>query len=131
MKEEKNRKKSVSPISFIIAAIIVLFSAEGAFSDAVVRVLAILMFLLVPVVAIGAVLLAAKKKQAPQTHTHDRIDHHSDLKINPQTGKVASAPRRVAAQHSPQEHWKQQLDGLLANGTIDRAEYRALMNRKF
>lgn len=131
MKEEKTRKKSFSPISLIIAGIIVLFSAESVVSDEVVGFLAIALFLLVPAIAIGTILMAAKKKQAPQTHSHDRIDHRSDLKINPQTGKVSSTPRRMAVQHSPQEHWKQQLDGLLANGTIDRAEYRALMNRRF
>lgn len=129
MKNEE--KKKGSPLGGIIAiGLFVLFGIIGeaeedgaiaAFGIAVAVFLGIFIFIAVS---------AANAKKKTEVHSHDRIDHSSDLKVNPNTGRVESAPVRVT-RHSAREHWQQQLDGLLANGTIDRAEYQALMNRKF
>lgn len=120
-------KKSQGLISLIIVGLFALVSILG---DGTLGLFFVLLLLLIPVGILVAVITAAKRR-GTSNHTHDRIDHRSDLTINPRTGKTENRPVRSAAPHSPQEHWKQQLDGLLANGTIDRAEYRALLNRKF
>lgn len=72
---------------------------------------------------------ANKTKEA--VHTHDRIDHSKDLEIDHNTGKAVNRSVQAAEPHSAREHWKRQLDAMLENGTIDRSEYRSMMNRKF
>lgn len=120
-------KKSQGLIPLIIVGLFALVSMLG---DGTLGLFFVLLLLLIPVGILVAVITAAKRR-GTSNHTHGRIDHRSDLTINPRTGKTENRPVRSAAPHSPQAHWKQQLDGLLANGTIDRAEYRALLNRKF
>lgn len=129
MKNEE--KKKGSPLGGIIAiGLFVLFSIIGeAEEDGAFAVFGIAVAVFLGIFIFIAV-SAANAKKKTEVHSHDRIDHSSDLKVNPNTGRVESAPVRVT-HHSAREHWKQQLDGLLANGTIDRAEYQALMNRKF
>lgn len=121
-------KKKSSPLTtlLIIGAVIFLTALDEIGED--------LPFFLIGLAAVGVIIYFAVKagKQAQQrTHSHDRIDHRRDLEINPETGKPSSVPVHRTVSHSPQEHWKQQLDGLLANGTIDRAEYQALLRHKF
>ena len=120
-------KKSPGLIPLVIVGLFALTSMLG---DSAFGLFFVLLLLLIPVGILAAVIAIAKRRRA-SNHTHDGIDHGSDLTINPRTGKTENRPVRSAAPHSPQAHWKQQLDGLLANGTIDRAEYRALLNRKF
>lgn len=130
MKQEQSRKKS-SPMGIFVGILVVLgfLASEATGQDTVVAILA-LMILAFPVVLFIFIVRAIVKRSNSSVHTHDRIDHSSDLKINPKTGKTTRPVLQHHA-HSPQEHWKQQLDALLANGTIDRSEYRAMMNRKF
>jgi len=123
--EEKKAEKKKSPawIIWLIGLWLLAGMSDGGFPrELLVGIAAVI------VLAVIVVLIAKKKKQQ---HTHDRIDHRSDLKIDQTTGRVVEASRRRVQPHSPQEHWKQQMDDLLANGTIDRAEYRAMLNRKF
>ena len=127
--DQKKQKKSKGLLP-LAAVILILLPVLEEMDSGVFALLALLLILLVPVGIVVALLRFSRKKRN-DPHTHDRIDHRTDLKINPQTGKTEARPIRTAAQHSPREHWKQQLDGLLANGTIDKAEYRALLNRKF
>ena len=130
---ERNRKKSSSLLTILVIAIIFMISmADGLYEDAIMVILTLLIALL-PAVVVFCIVRKVKKnaEKDTQVHSHDRIDHRTDLKINPSTGKVIHSPARSTAPHSQKEHWKQQLDGLLANGTIDKAEYRAMMNRKF
>lgn len=125
---QQSRKKAPAWVPFAVVLFFILLSSIGG--EAGFLLVFSILFLLIPVGIIAAVIFAIKKSKAAH-HTHDRIDHRADLKINPETGKAENVPIRNTAQHSPQEHWKQQLDGLLANGTIDRSEYRAMLNRKF
>ena len=77
---------------------------------------------IVLLVAVAAVLiliavkaLQQKKKaggSAKAVHSHDRLH-----------------PERAVPCETPGDHWKNQLDGFLAAGIIDRAEYRVLMQR--
>lgn len=138
MVQEDYRKKKKSPLgTIVVVAAIAMFALAGEVSEAVDTVIGLIIVIgamVLPIVFVVSLVKAVKRTAAKSTasgvHTHDRIDHSRDLKINTQTGK-AERPITQAVQHSPREHWKQQLDGLLANGTIDRAEYRALMKRKF
>lgn len=124
------QKKKTSPVGILIfIGVIALFSVAGDLSpDAFIGLFAMFIFLL-PVLLIVWIVRSVKKRDT--AHTHDRIDHRSDIRINPKTGKAEHTPVRNSVQHSPQEHWKQQVDALLANGTIDRNEYRAMLKRKF
>lgn len=128
--QKKNNKPSWLPA--ILAAIFILFSVLAEMDEEVILTIFVILFILIPVIVVIAVLQAFKKKSGKnEVHSHDRIDHRKDLKVNTRTGKVEERPVYQGKQHSKEEHWKQQLDGLLANGTIDRAEYKAMMKRKF
>lgn len=130
--KQNTRKKKPSWLPFVLIGGFVLFSLLDEIDEDLFILLFVFVFFIIVIVGIAAAASAVKKASAgPAGHSHDRIDHSRDVVINRQTGKVESTPVRSASQHSAREHWKQQLDGLLANGTIDRAEYRALMNRKF
>lgn len=131
-RDNRSEQKATPLLSFLVIAAIALFSAVDTLPDEVIGVVAVLLILAIPV-GIGIVIARAVRKANQKTpaHTHDRIDHRSDLKINPKTGKTEGRPVQNVPTHSPEEHWKQQLDGLLANGTIDRAEYRALLKHRF
>lgn len=134
MKQNETKKKKGSPIlTAIFLAIIGLVYLSDELPSGTMDVFIGLIALVIPVVLVIVLVrtVVKKAKVSEQTHTHDRIDHSSDVQIDAKTGKVSGTPVRTAQQHSAKEHWKQQLDGLLANGTIDRAEYRALMKRKF
>lgn len=126
-RDTSSRKKAPGLVPLVSVGLLALISMLG---DNFFWLIIVLLLLLIPVGILAAVIVIVKRR-GTSNHTHDRIDHRSDLTINPRTGKTENRPVRSAAPHSPQEHWKQQLDGLLANGTIDRAEYRALLNRKF
>lgn len=127
----RNQKKNPTVLSAVIVIAVMLFAMLDELPDSAALGVVTVIMLLIPLAVVLAVVKLVKKKSYTGSHSHDRIDHTTDLKINPTTGKVESSARRTAAQHSAREHWKQQLDGLLANGTIDRAEYQAMMNRKF
>ena len=128
--DRRSQKKGLKWVPAVIVLAFALISAVGEGSSDIFFLIFPLLFLLIPVGIVVAIVLAIKKTKTAN-HTHDRIDHRTDLKINPETGKTQQSPVRNVPPHSPQEHWKQQLDGLLANGTIDRAEYKALLNRRF
>lgn len=134
MKNVMKRETKKAKFPFMPTVVVVLaglfFVIDEMDEDIIFLILGIVI-MLVPLVLIFSVMKAIKKKSPTATHTHDRIDHNRDLTINPRTGKAENRPIQHAAQHSPEEHWKQQLDGLLANGTIDRSEYRALLRHKF
>lgn len=129
-REQKQKGKNRKGLSFFVI-LFVLMLISGAPGDAS-DVLLVMFFLLLPAALAVGVFVAVKKQKtaAPSAHSHDRIDHRRDITINPKTGKAENRSVRQQA-HSPREHWKQQLDGLLENGTIDKAEYRAMLNRKF
>lgn len=127
----KTEKKKFSPLLLWVGIIFLAGIVQSASESREVFVVLIGMLIILtpPVLLIWMIVLMAKKRK-PAAHTHDRIDHRTDLRVDPKTGKVQRTTIHVE-QHTPQEHWKQQLDGLLANGTIDRAEYRALLNHRF
>lgn len=125
----RKRGPSVLPIAFFV--LFALFSAADEIPEEFIVLLIVLIVLAVFGVFLWIGIKSVRARKELPAHSHDRIDHSSDLKINTRTGRAASVPIKATTAHSPKEHWKQQLDGLLANGTIDRAEYRALMNRKF
>lgn len=130
MNQNRSRKKGSPATAFIIIGVAALVSAMSSMSEDAIWGIVGISSLIIPAVIVAAVVRSAARKKA-NVHTHDRIDHRTDLKINPQTGRAENAPVRQAQPHSAKEHWQQQLDALLANGTIDRSEYRAMMNRKF
>lgn len=129
----KRNKKTPSWVTILVVAFVILAALSDEMPEDVFFTILGVIVLLTPVVLVIALvrMIARKLSAASETHTHDRIDHSSDLKINPKTGRAESVPVRAAVPHSAKEHWQQQLDALLANGTIDKTEYRALMNRKF
>lgn len=130
MSQNKNKKKG-SPLGAIIFFVIIfLFGMADEAPDVLAGIIVTIVILFVLYVIIRTIASAVKRPQAQNVHTHDRIDHSRDLKVNPVTGQT-QRPAVQRAPHSPREHWKMQLDALLENGTIDRKEYRALMNRKF
>lgn len=125
-----NRKKP-SLFSILAAAFGLLIVLANELPDEVVGGISAVIAIAALIglfVKLGAFLGRIGKREV---HTHDRIDHSTDLKINPKTGKTVNSAVRYGDHHSPREHWKQQLDELLANGTIDRTEYKAMLNRKF
>lgn len=129
---KENSKKKVPVWLIVILAVMFLFSVMDGEAEDVIFTIIGLAFLLAPVIIVIAIIVAVRKNRAKnEEHSHDRVDHSGDLKIDRQTGRVENRPVRYAAQHSAKEHWKQQLDGLLANGTIDRAEYNAMLKRRF
>lgn len=122
----ENEKKSPIPV-LILLGVTLLFGL----GDAAMGILIPLLLVVGTMIPFGfAFWLVRRAARKNKEHSHDRIDHRQDVKINPKTGK-REAVRRTPATHSPREHWKQQLDALLANGTIDRKEYNALLNRRF
>lgn len=115
MKKKKEKKKPSLFSIFIIAAI--LFSAMGDSMDEDV-LLAIIG--LVFIIGIFAVIFKLVKKTItnniktdfPQ-HSHDRLSNNT-LKIEA---------------YDSFEHYKRQIDGFLAAGIIDRAEYKVLYEK--
>lgn len=129
-----NKKSSGSPVVWLIIGAVILFSFIDEIAEDSLFTIITLMITLAPIALIVAVVFFLKKQftKTNDVHTHDRINHSSDLKINPNTGKAVNRVTASAAStHSAKEHWKQQLDTLLANGTIDRAEYSQMLKRKF
>lgn len=127
-----DRKKKNSSWVWIVVAVVIMsvLSSEDFSEDAFIAIIGIAMFAL-PIVAIFLVVRMIVSKNKPvSAHSHDRIDHSTDLKIDAKTGRAVHTPVKNGGNHSAREHWKQQMDALLANGTIDRNEYRAMMNRK-
>lgn len=125
-KRKSNEKKN--PLPGIISAVLaVLFVLD--FTEDFVLYGLLLLFFVAPIVLAIFIFRTVKKSRAA-VHTHDRINHSQDITIHPKTG-AAIRPTVKAVPHSPREHWQMQLDALLANGTIDKKEYRAMMNRKF
>lgn len=129
---QNEKKKGSSILPGIIFAAIVLFGLlSDASEDAILTVIGLAAVLLPVVLFIMAIAWVVKRAKKTTQHSHDRIDHSTDLRINPKTGKADPRTTYRNTSHSAKEHWKQQLDGLLSNGTIDKAEYRALMKRRF
>ena len=122
MQQENKPKKNNSALLWIAAAVLI---GAGGTVGLVVIIAAVLIYLIIKVIQ-----AQSAKNSGTADHTHDRIDHSSDIRIQRSTGKVANmssvSTNRVC---TPQEHWKEQLDGLLANGTIDRSEYRELLKQ--
>lgn len=130
MAKKHDTEKKKNPLGIAIGLGILVLSAMGdTAGELLAFLLVLLLFVGIPV-AIGIGISRAAKRRNAAVHTHDRIDHSKDLTIHPKTGKTIR-PTVSRVSHTPQEHWKQQLDGLLENGTIDKQEYRALMNRRF
>lgn len=131
MKNETEQKKKFSLLPVFAVALMIgaAVSADTESAELFVGLVSIVVFLL-PILIFWVIARSFQKKKS-DVHTHDRIDHKSDLKINPATGKATSVPVKNHQPHSAKEHWQQQLDALLANGTIDKAEYREMMKRKF
>lgn len=126
-RRNKDKKKPLPTIAAVVMAL--LFFASDSTEDFLAYAVLLAIFVSVPV-AVFFILRYRVKKRRSNEHTHDRINHSMDLIVHPKTGKTIRPTVRRAA-HTPQEHWKMQLDGLLENGTIDKKEYRALMNRRF
>lgn len=126
-------KKKKSPVIliyvFLLSILFSIFEAPLWLTGGLILLTGGLILLLVIITLFKA---AFTKPQKPQkAHTHDRNFRQQDLKINPATGKADNRPLPTAHQHDARSHWQQQLDDLLANGTIDRAEYKAMMDRHF
>lgn len=132
MKQNKKQQKGKSGLAIVGFAIVMFVTLVSELSDDALFSVLWIFITLIPVIVLLSIVMIVKKlrRSSEAVHSHDRIDHRKDLTINPETGKVQSAPVRHQP-HSSREHWKQQLDGLLENGTIDKAEYKAMMNRRF
>lgn len=124
-------KKGPSLLTIFVCVMVVIGILAGDGFEDIFYLIVGLAAILIPVIVFFAIFRAIKKKVKPNVHSHDRIDHRRDLKVDSKTGKAVNRPVTTRAPHSAKEHWKEQLDCLLANGTIDRAEYKALMNRRF
>ncbi len=126
--QTNQKQKKKQPNGFLIFIIIVsLVSFLNDSSIPAVSVFAILFFAAIVLLSVAAA-KGVKKKNVRTDDSHDRIDHTRDYRIDSKTGKIANlqAPRQI---HSSQEHWKEQLDNLLANGTIDKEEYYTMLRQ--
>lgn len=114
--KKKDRKNKKSPVPALIILAVFLLSAIGDELDSFEGI----MFLsfLIPV-AIGAaaifIVVRAIKKNASVdfNHSHDRL--------TPNTLKIEA--------YDSFEHYKRQIDGFLAAGIIDKAEYKVLYEK--
>ena len=114
-KKDGNKNKG-SAIPGVAIAVVILLGAALNSNDEIVTV--ILGIALITFIAIVIAVTAAKNKKAQavgskRVHTHDRLD------------------TSVSAYHcsTQEQHWKEQLDGFLAAGLIDRKEYKILWEK--
>ena len=116
MKNKKNKKNKKSPVPALIILAVFLLSAIGdeLDSDVFMPILSIIIIIAV----IAAVLYFAVKNVKKNVsmdfdHSHDRLSANT-LKIEA---------------YDSFEHYKRQIDGFLAAGIIDRAEYKVLYEK--
>ena len=121
-------KKSSTPqwLKALIIVLVLLFAVAGEMDS---DVLGIIVGSIIALGLVAGIVLATKKailnrgeeteggaglvfkrNQVPE-HNHDRL-----------SGEVH--------RETPDEHWKKQLDGFLAAGLIDKAEYRVLYEKR-
>ena len=110
--KKKNKGLSLGSAVLIIAAVLGSFADEldgDTFFPVVIFVAVIAM-----VIGVLSFVRKARKKAAVSQplHSHDRLH-----------------PSETVRCESGMEHWKNQLDGFLATGIIDRNEYRVLWER--
>jgi len=128
--DQKQKQNTKSPLPAIVGLAMFLGFASSIAQEGISPVVIAPLFIIVVAVVIAVAAAAAKKNAGSgdqPAHTHDRIDHSTDLRIDSATGRAVNRPQQPVQPHSPREHWKQQLDGLLANGTIDRKEYDQML----
>lgn len=126
---QNRQKKSSSGLAIVFLVIAALMALADSNLEETVDIILGFAVLLLPLAVVFFVIRAVVRQKKRTTHTHDRIDHSRDLEINPATGRAA--PVRTVQPHGAREHWIEQLDTLLANGTITRSEYQTMRNRKF
>lgn len=118
------KKKSNGTLIWIV----ILAILASYCSDEPMALLGIIIALIsLPVIACYRIV--RKRRAESEDHTHDRVNHKQDLVIDRNTGKAVNRQQSPKTAHSSKEHWKQQLDILLSNGTIDKAEYYAMMKQ--
>lgn len=115
-----NRGKSGLPVAIIAVLLLICINAPELYAFMIA-----IFFLLIPVVLI--VLFIKKTKKNQGDHSHNQISQKEDFKVNA-SGQVSN--RAVShTVHSGKAHWKQQLDYLLQNGSIDREEYNTMLRQ--
>lgn len=120
------KKKSNGTLIWIIIVVILALNC----ADEPMALLGILILALICLPGVILYRVARSRRAETEDHSHDRVNHNTDLVIDRNTGKALNRPQSVSSgTHSSKEHWKQQLDILLANGTIDRAEYHTMLRQ--
>ena len=76
--------------------------------------------LLFAVAAVLILILVKALRQKKKTGSGKKAAVHSHDRLHPEKAVPCATPG---------DHWKNQLDGFLAAGIIDRAEYRVLLRR--
>ncbi len=129
-KKNAGRKKSAIPGLIILAAVLVFNAVEDP---------EIAVTILVPVVILGAaaaIISAVKKGSAGKTAAAQSrpVQARPVQTRMPQAGRTpavrAAQEEAIHCAHSRgKEKYLEQLDGFLANGIIDKAEYRLMRDR--
>ena len=158
--QKQNKKKKSNPLAFIIALILIIAQiADTAKADGAGVIIAFIVIIAVIACFIPLIIRKMKSGSSANsgldklrenaagyrnaaTAARERANARS---ASPEIGRSRTGVRLNAApeEHShdraagyedfsctPDEHWKKQLDGFLANGIIDRAEYRFLMKKR-
>lgn len=116
MKNKKNKKNKKSPIPALIILAVFLLSAIGdeLDSDVFMPILSIIIIIAVIAAVLYFAVKSVKKNISMDfDHSHDRLSSNT-LKIEA---------------YDSFEHYKRQIDGFLAAGIIDRAEYKVLYEK--
>ena len=111
-KKKSGKGLSLGSAALIIVAVLGSFASEldeDIFLPIIAGIVAICL-----VIGCASAARKAQKKKLGQTpvHSHDRLHPSEEVRCE-----------------SGMEHWKNQLDGFLASGIIDRNEYRVLWDR--
>jgi len=117
---QENKKKSKFPVGLIVLICMVISGLAEGDSDAVIGIVAIG----IVVAAIRFLIKLAKKPGKDGRVTRSAVDsqgYHSHDRLEVSSARV----RRCEGI----DHWKEQLDGFMKAGLIDRAEYNVLLER--
>ena len=134
MNDNKNKKKKGSPAVFFIVAMIAMIMANVENSDAVPAII------IVGAVAVFIAVIGVFSKKAKQTaarKTSDRMDAYTpaERKYSVSTPIKSSVKEDCdyGADNCEYSHDEarrvKQLNEFLKNGTIDKAEYKTLLDR--
>lgn len=111
---KKNEKKKPSLFSIIIIVAILFSAVSGELDTAQLYVLVVLLIIIAVIAVIVLAVRNMKKNYKMDfSHSHDRL--------TPNTLKIEA--------YDSFEHYKRQIDGFLAAGIIDRAEYKVLYEK--